>query len=394
MQPITNPIIINYYNYLCSQWGVTPNTKIVTGYENVEARLRQLSKELWTSADVAGKAAIQQEVFDIYRGINILPINYYNLEGCVDQIFELADKKKKIENKTLAVGNNEGLKLGRFWFENMQDAFTRKDKEVSLRGRFNNDNKLKRAINLCYVHRDESEHAVLPHNIRRALELVSGGSIQNFKPMNARAVWEYICPVMMGGNVLDFSSGYGGRMMGAMSSKMKYHYTGIDPNTKTFQGLQALGELMTECRQGAGYEMHNIPSEDFDPEPGKYDAAFSSPPYFNLETYSDEPTQCMNRCTNLDAWFDLYAEPTVKMLNKALADDAIYAVNIADYKSGNEQFQIVDRWIDMSKKLGFRYVETVNMTLNVRPGAGNNKLQNGYKSEGIYIFKKTSSLTT
>ena len=71
-----------------------------------------------------------------------------------------------------------------------------------------------------------------------------------------------------------------------------------------------------------------------------------------------------------------------------MAQDAIYAVNIADYKSGSEQFQIVDRWIDMSKKIGFDYVETVAMMLNVRPGQGNGKLQNGYKSEGIYIFKR------
>jgi hypothetical protein len=387
MPNITNPKILAYHSYLCSQWNYTPANRVSTGYEAHEARLRQLSKEAWTGANDAGKAAIQQEVFDIYRSTNVLPINYYDLDGCKDEIYELATKHKKIENSKLAVGNNEGLKIGRFWFENMQDAYTRKDKEVSLRGRFLNDNKLKRAINLCYVHRDESEHAVLPHNIRRALELVSGGSIQNFKPMNARAVWEYICPNMMG-NVLDFSSGYGGRMMGAMTSNMRYHYTGIDPNTKTFTGLEALGELLLECGQGSGYEMHNIPSEEFVPQPGYYDAAFSSPPYFNLETYSDEPTQCMNRCSNLDAWFDLYAEPTVKMLHTALAPDAIYAVNIADYKSGSEQFQIVDRWIDMSKKLGFDYVETVAMMLNVRPGQGNGKLQNGYKSEGIYIFKR------
>ena len=387
MPNITNPKIVNYHNYLCAQWNFTPTDKVNTGYESVEQRLRQLSKEAWTASDADGKAAIQEEVFNIYRSINVLPINYYSLDGCEEQILELSSKNKKVENNKLAVGNNEGLKIGRFWFENMQDAFTRKDKEVSLRGRFNNDNKLKRAINLCYVHRDESEHAVLPHNIRRALELVSGGSIQNFKPMNARAIWEEICPTMWG-NVLDFSSGYGGRMMGAMTSNMRYHYTGIDPNTKTFAGLDALGELLTHCGQGSGYAMHNIPSEDFVPQPGFYDAAFSSPPYFNLETYSDEPTQCMNRCSNLDAWFDLYAEPTVKMLHTALAQDAIYAVNIADYKSGNEEFKIVDRWIDMSKKLGFTYYKTIDMTLNVRPGVGNNKLTNGYKSEGIYLFRK------
>jgi hypothetical protein len=387
MTSITNPKVVAYYNYLCSQWNFTPTTKVSSGYESVIPRLQELGKAAWAAADDAGKEAIQQEVFDIYRRVNILPITYYDLDGCQEQIFELATKSKSIQNGVLGVGNNEGLGFGRFWFENMQDAYTRKDKEVSLRGRFNNDAKLKRAIKLCYVHRDEGENSVIPKNLRRALELVSGGSIQNFKPMNARAVWEYICPVFRG-NLLDFSSGYGGRMLGAMTSNLRYHYTGIDPNTKTFNGLEALGELLTECNMGAGYAMNNIPSEEFDPEPGFYDAAFSSPPYFNLETYTDEPTQCMNRCSNIDAWFELYVEPTLRMIHKGLADDGIYAVNIADYKTGKEQFEIVEQWKQLSEKVGFTYQETVDMMLNVRPGVGNGKLENGYKSEGIYIFKK------
>jgi hypothetical protein len=139
---------------------------------------------------------------------------------------------------------------------------------------------------------------------------------------------------------------------------------------------------------GSGYAMHNIPSEDFVPEPGFYDAAFSSPPYFNLETYTDEPTQCMNRCSDVDAWFDLYVEPTLKMIHTGLANDGIYAVNIADYKTGKEQFEIVDRWKQLSEKVGFKYQETVDMMLNVRPGVGNGKLEKAYKSEGIYIFQK------
>ena len=101
----------------------------------------------------------------------------------------------------------------------------------------------------------------------------------------------------------------------------------------------------------------------------------------------------MNRYSNREAWFELYVEPTLRMLHTGLADDAIYAVNIADYKVGKEPTKIVDTWIQLSKKLGFEYQETVDMLLNVRPGVGNNKLQNSYKSEGIYIFKKTHSLT-
>jgi hypothetical protein len=387
MTIITNQTVLDYHAHLCQAWGYTPQDRMCTGYEAEMLRLKQLSKQAWVSADDAGKVAIEQEVFNIYRSKNIIPIHYYNIDGCQELIYDLADKKKSVENKVINVGNNEGLTLGRFWFENIQDAYTRDNREVSLRGRFLNDAKLKRAINLCYKHRDEGELAVVPKNLRRAFDLVSGGSIQNFKPMNARAVWEYICPTMFG-RVLDFSSGYGGRMMGAMTSRMRYHYTGIDPNTKTYNGLVALGELMNECGQGSGYSMNCMPSEEFDPEPGSYDAAFSSPPYFNLETYSDELTQCMNRCSNVDAWFELYVEPTLKMIHRALEDDAIYAVNIADYKTGKENFEIVERWKQLSEKVGFKFEKTIKMMLNVRPGQGNNKKTNGFKYEGIYIFQK------
>lgn len=376
-----------YYQQLCQEWEYTPTSDVCTGYETVEPQLRALSKERWTAADDAGKEAIQQEVFDIYRSINLVPITYFNLDGCRSAVRDLAHKNKSVTNKQLGVGNNEGLQLGRFWFPNMQDAKWNDNATVSMKARFNHDNKLKRAIKLCYVHRDEGAESVIPRNLRRALELVNGGTIQNFKPMNARAVWEYICPTMWG-NVLDFSSGYGGRMMGAMTSRMAYNYTGIDPNTRTFQGLEAMGELLTEEGQGRGFSMNCMPSEEFDPEPGFYDAAFSSPPYFNLETYTDEPTQCMNRYSNLDLWFEGYVAPTLEMIYRGLAPDSIYAVNIADYKNGKESFAIVDRWKALSERVGFKYVEQIDMLLNVRPGVGNNKQEKAYKSEGIYLFRK------
>ena len=380
--------MIEYYKHICNEWGVTPTSEKYTGYEHVEDKLKTYTKERWESADEAGKDSIVNEVFDIYRSVNIIPITYFTLEGCKSELKSISFKSHSVQEGKISVGNTAGQNFSRFWFPNMQEAYTRKDKMVSMRARFYDDTRLKRAISFCYKYRDEAEKSVLPANIRRALDLVSGGTIANFKPMNARAVFEYICPTMWG-NVLDFSSGYGGRMLGSMTSNMRYNYTGIDPNTKTYNGLEALGELMNELGLGSGYSMHNIPSEQFNPEPGSYDAAFSSPPYFNLETYTDEPTQCMNSCSNLDEWFDKYAEPTIKMLHTALAKDALYAVNIADYKDGKEEFKIVDRWKDISEKNGFKYIEQIDMLLNVRPGTGNNKLENAYKSEGIYLFKKS-----
>lgn len=392
MQNIT---VENYYNHICNEWGVNPTSDEYSGYEGVLDQLKTYSKESWNSADEKGKEKIIDEVFDIYRSINIVPITYYSLEGCKQELFALQNKSSLInfdmndtnKNGQISVGRTAGQNFCRFWFPNMQEAYTRNDKMVSMKARFYDDTRLRRAIGFCYKYRDEGTNSVLPANIKRALDLVSGGTIANFKPMNARAIYEYICPNLFG-NVLDFSAGYGGRMVGSLTSNMRYHYTGIDPNTKTYNGLVALGELMKDIGLGNGYKMHNIQSEQFDPEPGSFDAAFSSPPYFNLETYTDEKTQCMNSCSNIDEWFENYVEPTIEILYKGLSKKSLYAVNIADYKIGNDNFEIVDRWKKISKQIGFSFIEQIDMLLNVRPGQGNNKLNKSYKSEGVYIFAK------
>jgi hypothetical protein len=377
----------DYYKHLCTSWNFNPTGDVCTGYEDVMDKLIGCSKQEWLSRDDTGRKQLEQEVFDIYRSKDILPIFYFSEQGCEQEIRTVNQQHTEVKNGRISVGATGGLSFCRFWFPNMQEAYTLGAKNVSLDSRFHNDSKLKRAIKICYQHRDEGDKAVIPQNIRRALELTNGGTIQNFKPLNAKAVWEYICPTMWG-RVLDFSSGYGGRMIGAMTSNMRYHYTGIDPNTKTYNGLVALGDLIADTI-GTTYEMHHTVSEEFVPEAGAYDAAFSSPPYFNLETYCDEPTQCMNKCNNVDAWFELYVEPTLKMLHKGLAQDGLYAVNIADYRVNKTQFQIVERWLELSKKCGFEYKETVQMMLNTRPGVGNGKMDKVEKFEGIYIFKKT-----
>ena len=96
----------------------------------------------------------------------------------------------------------------------------------------------------------------------------------------------------------------------------------------------------------------------------------------------------MNSYTTLDEWFDGYVVETIHMTHRALCSGGMYAVNIANYKNGKQEYKIVEHWIELAEATGFRHVETVDMILNVRPGVGNNKLEKAYKSEGIYIFQK------
>jgi len=175
-------------------------------------------------------------------------------------------------------------------------------------------------------------------------------------------------------------------LLGITTSKMNFSYIGIDPNTETVANLNYLNYLIGEAIGNKGMIIQAV-SEEYEPE--DVELAFSSPPYFNLEKYCDEPTQCMNRYTTLDDWFDGYAAPTMQNIYRGLNTDGVFATNIADYKSyGNKEYKVVDRWRETAEKIGFKYQRTIRMILNTRPGVGNDKTKGREKWEGVYVFTK------
>ena len=163
---------------------------------------------------------------------------------------------------------------------------------------------------------------------------------------------------------------------------MGYTYVGTDPNTETFEYLNYLNSFLN-----TNSEIIQSVSEDYQSE--NIDLAFSSPPYFNLEKYSDEPTQCMVNYTTLEEWFEGDVAPTMHNIHKGLNAEGIFATNIADYKSyGNKEYSVVEDWIKTAEKVGFTHSNTIKMMLNTRPGAGNDKLAGREKWEGVYVFTK------
>lgn len=368
---------------LYRQWGIRPehvSGHCFTGYEPIYDQLDKFTNDAYTQ----NPANTIAQVKSLYRSINLVPIDYYTEQGIIDELCKFQQREiNPVKDGIIGLGNNQGQTLNRFLFPNMMTAESNGRGSNSLRDRFLDDRKLERAIRICFEFRDGNK-LVYPTAIRRALELVTGGNIQNFKSQNARAIAEHLCPVMWG-HVYDYSAGYGGRMLGIASSKMGYNYTGIDPNTETFANLQYFSSLITEA-YGRTTTLHCDVSENF--HPNDVDLAFSSPPYFNLEKYCDESTQCMVRCTTLDEWFELYAVPTMKNIYRGLNSDGVFATNIADYKTAKDEFKVVDRWIATAEKIGFRYQDTIKMMLNTRPGVGNNKKTGREKYEGIYVFSK------
>ena len=373
-------VLQEIYNF----WGITSkniHNKEFTGYEPYYSQLDQFSKDTYEKDPETTICS----VFDIYRTVNLVPIIYYTKDGILDAIKEFKQSSyNSVSKGRINLGNNKGQPLSRFLFPNMMTAEPKGRGHNSVRDRFYDDKKLKRAIRLCFEMR-EGNHLVYPTAIRRALELVTGENVQNFKPQNARAIVEDLCPVMWG-NVYDYSCGYGGRLLGIGSSNMKYNYIGIEPNTETVKYLNFFNDCIDEAVGVRGTIVQSV-SEEY--QPTDIDLAFSSPPYFNLEKYSDEDTQCMVRYRTLDEWFSGYAEPTIENIYNGLNKDGIFATNIADYKTyGNKEYKVVDDWIQTAERIGFKNVGTIKMMLNTRPGVGNQKLAGREKYEGVYVFKK------
>jgi len=353
-----------------------------TGYESVYDQLDAFDKAQY-DADPQGTI---EKVYNIYRSIDLVPIVYYTHQGLVDAVRKFSKLSyNNVDNGKIGLGNNRGQTINRFLFPNMMTAEPKGRGSNSLKDRFFDERKLKRAIRICFEFRT-GDRLLRPTQLRTALELVTGENVTNFKAQNAKAIVEHLCPVLWG-NVYDYSCGYGGRLLGIGSSNFKYNYIGVEPNTETVAYLNYLNDVIDEATGVRGTIVQDV-SENYQPE--DIDLAFSSPPYFNLEKYSNEETQCMVQFKTEDEWFEGYVAPTMQNIRKGLNSDGVFATNIADYKSYDrpEPYEVTERWIQTAEKVGFKHDGIIKMMLNTRPGVGNDRKQGREKWEGVYVFRK------
>ena len=172
-------------------------------------------------------------------------------------------------------------------------------------------------------------------DLRKAIRTVSGTqAVSNFRPSAAAALYDRYLPEGYG-VTWDMSAGYGGRMLGAIVSGRVRKYIGTDPASKTFDGLTAMAaELPVMAEQFGGVptevELHKMGSEDFVPDRGSIQMAFTSPPYWNAEQYSNEPTQSFIRFPTREAWLNEFLGATLSNVHLGLTDSGILAVNIAN----------------------------------------------------------------
>ena len=265
--------------------------------------------------------------------------------------------------------------------------------------------------------------------ILQVFRLSCGQPAVNFPALTAKWIYEnYTSHINQDEplHIYDSSSGWGGRIIGAMSTRKKVHYIGTDPNPDNF--INELGisryeyvakfyndkcvddysEKLTQFfdvkKQGNTYELFQDGSELISNNPrfqkykGKLDLSFTSPPYFNREQYSQDEKQSFKAYGEYEDWRDNFLRPTLTTIYEYLKNDRYILWNIADIKIGESTYYPLEQdSIDILTELGCEYKGKIKMLMTRMVGLDPSKsgIKNSvehegktYKFEPIFVFHK------
>lgn len=333
-----------------------------------------INKKIWKEFTEHELDVYVERVFNYYRK-NGFP--YFNMtdDKCVRVIDNLLglDSLTLLEEGDILRQIMNGLNLANNFMPHMWE--TKCNSFTSPMETFKNDDMLRKAIWKRIRFGDNISDAAM----RKALSWTHGTHrVSNFRPTIAKYIYD---TYSNDGNVLDFSSGYGGRLIGAMVSNKVKSYTGTDPCLKTFNSLNELADFMSPHCDNKEIIIYDKPFEDLELKENHYDLSFSSPPYFNTEEYDYEDTQSFVRYPQQELWRDNFLKVVIENNYKALKDNGYFIINVADVKTYPELENDV---LELSKQAGFTYVKTYKMALS-------KLMSDGYKYEPIFVFQKVNN---
>jgi hypothetical protein len=201
------------------------------------------------------------------------------------------------------------------------------------------------------------------------------GAVNQFPPSVARYVY---CKLGAKVGILDFSAGWGGRALAAMS--LGIPYTGVDTNKSLKKGYEAIVKTYEPTSK---IQMIWQPSETVDFSKIAYDLVFTSPPYFMIEEYKN-----MQAYEDKRNFIESFFVPVVTAAFKHLPKGGHMALNMPE-----EMYEYVRGClprIHMTMKLPVsqRYAKKDNTRKDsILKGADE-------RFEYIYVWKKRTPMET
>ena len=359
------------------QWKHKATSVRETGYEHMIDTLNIISVQDFKSLSKEAQAPYVAEVLRRIREVNIYPIYYYNEVGVRNEIIKCMCTDVSFTGDTLVEHSRAGSTLLDFMFPNLHLVDAGSCTNNCMYHRFYDDAKLTK----CLTRHMKN----YPFTSMRTPFFMYGRffwpTATNFSPMRAKAIFERFCP--KNGVIYDFSAGFGGRMLGALSSaKSNFTYIGCEPCYDTFYNLGRLGcSIEQVTKRKDSYVLFFTGSENLSLEVNSVDFAFSCPPYYSLERYSSEETQSIIQYPTYKDWLDKYVGSTLANVYAALKPGCLLGFVVADrIFCSNKAYDLGKDWCDAATSQGFTFVQKFAMKTMSRKKKSN--------SEALYIFKK------
>ena len=148
----------------------------------------------------------------------------------------------------------------------------------------------------------------------------------NFAPALARWITDEYAP--QGGIVLDPCAGYGGRLLGVLSSNKNVSYIGHDVEPETLAGNRQLSSYL-----GCDSRVKILEQAVEAPVPwSTSDLVLTSPPYFDAENYGEVSERIRSVYPSVDSWINGFLR---SLITKALEAAPRFVLNIANTSAGN-----------------------------------------------------------
>ena len=275
--------------------------------------------------------------------------------------------------------NNMGANILTQFFPEILDVV--KSGKASPRDFFKDD---KRLLGYC---RTVLKYCTSPLEMFKMMSFRGSSRCYNFRPATAKALYELYGKDNC--KVLDTSSGFGGRLLCFFTAKNTSEYVGIDPNTADScnKFILYMGRYFTNKKA----YVNKIGSEDFTIESypqyeNYFDISFTSPPYFNIERYSNDITQSHVKFNTYDLWVDGFYRNTIYNSCNSLKLDGVFAVNIS--------------WVDNIKEYteeflndcGFYIIKEDKYLLRIHPRESSYGSDKMSKYEPIWVAKHYTEL--
>ena len=176
--------------------------------------------------------------------------------------------------------------------------------------------------------------------------------------------------------VFDPCIGWGGRMLG--TTCLGGTYVGCEPCSKTYSGLsKMINDIgLSDCT------IYDKPVEailDSTLKDSKFDVCITSPPYYDLEIYSNEDGQSIVSYPDYDTWLNDFIRPIIQYVSKNVRYYSCWSVK--NFKTGRT-YNLLDDVIRIHKEYGFTLVCEYGIRKNTKT-----KKMNG---DITYIFKPVS----